>query len=150
MDAFTSPDGALRVAIAALLAVVGYRLARPARAADWLAVLAYVGALAAVLLAERGAAPAAAPPIAFRVVGALLLVGGLLVAGAPARAARTAAPAGARPPPPTLAPRERWLVHGGLALVLMGQLLRAPTRPAVAAVAAAAAVLAATAWLGRR
>jgi hypothetical protein len=154
LDAFTSPEGALRLAIAALLAVVGYRLARPERGGDWLAVLAYAGALGAVLLAERAAPAGAEPGVAPRAAGAALLVLGLVVAGSAARAARRAAPPPARgarpPPPPPLAPRARPRVHAGLALVLCGHLLRAPTAAGGAAVAVALAVLAATAWLAAR
>jgi hypothetical protein len=151
LDALTSPDGALRLAIAALLAVVGHRLARPARGADWLGFLAYAGALAALYLAERAAAPAPPVDVAVRGAGALLLVGGLVLAGAPARAARRALPAGVRPPPAEpLAARGRRLVHAGLALVLAGQLLRAPTPRGAAAVLVAAVLLAATAGISRR
>lgn len=160
MDAITSPEGALRLAITVLLAVVGYRVARPTRGRDWVAVLAYVGALAAVLVGER-AAPAAPPHLAVRALGALLLLAGLLVAGAAVRAARRAFPpappapraAGRpapRPPALVVAPGDRPVVHAGLALVLAGQFLRAPTQLGAMAVAAAVLVLAATGWAGAR
>jgi hypothetical protein len=148
MERLTSPEGALGLAIVALLVVLGHRLARPARAADWLAVGAYAGALVAIYLGARaGPADAAGAQagVALRLAGALALLAGVLVAGSGVRARlRAATPRTGLAPVP---PGERARTHAGLALVLAGQLLRAPTRlGAVAALVAAGAL----AWAGWR
>jgi hypothetical protein len=127
MDDLTSPAGAIALAVSALLLVVGYRLARPDRGLEWLGVGAYAVALAGILLGSRGLLPgesfAPGPPL--RLGGVVMIAAGLLLAGAPARARRRAAIAGrpeASPPRPRLDQ-----VYGGLALVLVGQLARAPS-----------------------
>lgn len=141
MDDLTSPSGSVALAVSALLLVVGYRLARPGRGRDWLALAAYAVALAAQLLGARGVLPGpaftAAPAV--RIAGAALLVAGLLVAGIPARAQRRAAIEGrARP----TTPRGFDPVYAGLGLVLVGQLARMPSFAGAIATIAAAAVCA--------
>ena len=136
----TSPEASVSLAISALLLVIGFRLAHPARSREWLAVFAYAAALAAQFLGTRGGLPGGliAPGIALRIVGAALLVVGLVVAGSSSRARRRAA---AAHDSPELLPHGQALdpVHAGLALVLVGQLLRGPS------VAGGAMVLIATA-----
>jgi hypothetical protein len=147
MDELTSPGGAVALAISALLLVVGYRLARPERGREWLAVAAYGAALAAQLLGARGLlpGPALSAGPALRIAGALLLVGGLLVAGGPSRAQRRAVRE-RRPGPPA----RSGAVYAGLGLVLAGQLARGPSSAGAIAAAAAMAVLAATAAAAQR
>jgi hypothetical protein len=140
MDELTSPQGSVALAISALLLVAGYRLARPERAREWLAIAAYAVALAGILLGARGVLPGATtvPGPALRLAGAALVVAGLVVAGKPSRDRRravTAAPS--RPAAPL--PRAG-VAYAGLALVLVGQLARAPSLGGAAA--AGAAVLA--------
>lgn len=151
-ELLTTPAGSLALAITALLLVLGHRLASPRRAAEWLGVGAYAAALVVQLLGARGLLPGAvlAPGTALRVLGGVLLVSGLVVAGTAARARRRAASAavrrhaggpggasGATPPARAARPARLDPVHAGLALVAAGQLLRAPS------VAGAIAVLAA-------
>jgi hypothetical protein len=139
MDELTSPQGSVALAVSALLLVVGYRLARPDRVREWLAVAAYAAALAAQLLAARGLLPGPAHPAgpALRLAGAAVLVVGLVVAGQPSRARRRAALAGRPAPPARLARLDP--AYAGLALVVLGQLARAPTLAGAAATAVAAA-----------
>jgi protein-S-isoprenylcysteine O-methyltransferase Ste14 len=139
MDDLTSPAGALALAISALLLVVGYRLARPDRSREWLAIGAYAAAHVALLLGARGLLPGAAlvPGPALRIGGVALLAAGLLLAGAPARARRRPAIAGSLA---GSAPGRRLdPVYAGLALVLVGQLARSPS--VAGGVAALAGVL---------
>jgi hypothetical protein len=130
MDALTSPAGSVAVAIAALLVVLGFRLARPERAREWLAVAAYAAALAVQAFGALGLLPGAVhePELALRGVGAALLVVGLVVAGGPTRARRRGATSTSTP------------TYAGLALVAIGQLLRGPS--AAGAIATVVAVLA--------
>lgn len=143
MDQLTSPQGTLGLAITALLLVVGYRLARPERAREWVAVGAYAAALVAQHLGARGLLPG--PPLAtgpaVRLVGSALLVAGLILAGTSARARRRAAlraRAAAAPAEP-VAPRVD-AAHAGLALVVVAQLLRQPSTGAAVAAGVAVAV----------
>lgn len=143
VDALTSPEGALALATAALLLVVGLRLAGPRGAAGWAGGGAYAASLAATLLGGLGVVPgpALAPPLALRLAGAAAVVAGLLVAGARARrAARAAGGAAAAAP-------SAW---AGLALVLVGQLARAPSAAGALGLAAAAAGLGWAAASARR
>lgn len=137
MDTLTSPAGSLAIAISALLLVLGFRLARPARTREWLAIAAYAGALFAQTLGAVGflGGPPAAPGAPQRLGGAALLVAGILLAGGPARArGRAAATPGAAA---AQAPGSFDPVYAGLALVLAGQLLRGPSRPGAIAVGVA-------------
>ncbi|WP_242336103.1 MULTISPECIES: hypothetical protein [unclassified Anaeromyxobacter] len=136
MSALTSPAGSLAIAISALLLVIGFRLAAPGRLREWLAVAAYAGALAAQALGALGLfGPASVPAMSQRIAGAAFLVAGILLAGGPSRARRRTAlgvPASQAPAPPRVDP-----VYAGLALVLVGQLLRGPSRVGATAVAVA-------------
>jgi hypothetical protein len=148
MDALTSPEGSVALALCALLVVVGYRLARPDRGREWLAIAAYAAALVASLLGARGLlpGPTAAVAPAVRLAGAALLVLGLLLAGQPSRARRRAArraPGEATRAPPLD------LVYAGLAVVLAGQLARAPSLAGGIATAAGVLVCLAVAATGR-
>jgi hypothetical protein len=131
MDVLTSPTGSLAIAISALLLVMGFRLARPARTREWLALAAYAGALVALTLGAFGLleGPAAAPGLGLRLAGLGVLVAGLLLAGSAARAwtrAAADARAGAAVGAAAGAPKSRTVdpVYAGLALILVGQLLR--------------------------
>lgn len=148
MDALTSASGSLAVAISALLLVMGFRLARPARAREWVALAAYAAALAVQTLGALGLlGEAPVPPAAgLRVAGAIALVAGILLAGTPARERRRAAISGAPLPPPR---RGIDPVYAGLALVTLGQLLRGPSRAGAVAVAVAALVAAWVAFTPR-
>lgn len=146
LEALTSPAGALALAVAALLVVLGRRLAPPRGTAGRLAFGAYAASLAATLLGGLRLLPGPAPAasLGLRLAGAALLVAGLLVAGSPARRARAAAQAGAAPPPTPPA------AHAGLTLVLLGQLLRAPSAAGAAGVAVAALAHGWAAWTAQR
>jgi hypothetical protein len=143
MDVLTSPTGSLAIAISALLLVMGFRLARPVRTREWLAIAAYAGALVALTLGALGLleGPAAAPGLALRLAGLGVLVAGLLLAGSAARArtraaahAHAGAAAGAGAPQPTAIDP----VYAGLALILVGQLLRGgPSRAGAVSVGVA-------------
>jgi hypothetical protein len=139
MDELTSPQGAVALAVSALLLVLGYRLARPVRGREWLALGAYALALVAQLLGARGLlpGPALVPGLSLRIAGGVLLVAGLLLAGKPSRARRRGAIAAL---PRAASPRRPDPVYAGLGLVVVGQLARAPSL--AAAVATIVAVLA--------
>jgi hypothetical protein len=146
MDELTSPHGSLALAIAALLVVFGFRLARPAGARAWLAFVAYAAALVLQALGARGLLPGPARDAGtgLRLAGAALLVAGLLLAGKPTRARRRPA----APAAPAVAAEGRLdPVHAGLALVLVGQLLRGPSLAGAIAVLVAVAV---NGWLAAR
>lgn len=149
MDSLTSPDGALGLATTVLVIVVGYRVARPERRPDWLAVLGYAGAMAVIFLGGRGSPDRAATHLALRLVGAAALLVGLVVAGAGVRASRRGVPprdAAASPLPR----HSRPLVHAGLLLALVGQLLRAPTQIGALALGVALVPLAWASWASWR
>lgn len=150
MDELTSPSGSVALALSALLLVVGYRLARPDRGREWLALAAYAAALVAQFLGARGLLPGAAFTAgpALRIGGAMLLVVGLFVAGKPSRARRRAAIEGRAQSSPV--PRALDPVYAGLSLVLVGQLARAPSLPGAVATIAAAAVCTSVALTPRR
>ena len=143
MDELTSPQGSLALALAALLLVVGIRLAKPSRGREWSAVVAYAVAVVGQTLGARGILPgtvvAAGAPM--RVLGAILLVAGLVMVGSQERARRRAAtgasateraPTAGRPDP----------VYAGLAVVLLGLLLREPSAAGAIAAGVAAPFLA--------
>lgn len=140
MDVLTSPAGSLAIAISALLLVMGFRLARPVRTREWLAIAAYAGALFAQTLGAVGflGDPVVAPGTPQRLAGAALLVAGILLAGGPSRARRraaTSAPAARAPDARSFDP-----VYAGLALILVGQLLRGPSRAGAISVAVAVVI----------
>lgn len=142
MDDLTSPTGSLGAAIVALLFVVGYRLLRPSRGRDWLALAAYAAGLAGQFLGAHGLLPGRAlvPGAALRIGGAALLVAGLVVAGRPSRTRRRTPDGDAEASNPS---RRGWdPVATGLALVLLGQLARTPSHAGVVATAGAVAVCA--------
>jgi len=143
MDRLTTPEGALGLAVVALLVVLGYRLARPERGPDWIVLAAYAGALATIYGGAR-AVPARDPGLVLRLTGAAALLAGVVLAGTAMRARRRdpAARAGLAP----IARAERPRIHAGLALVVAGQLLRAPTLLGLVAAAVAGAALAWGAW----
>lgn len=149
MDSLTSPDGALGLAITSLVIVVGYRVARPERGADWLGVLGYAVAMVVIYLGDRGSPDRAATHFALRLVGAAALVVGLVLAGAGVRASRKGLPPrGAAAAP--LPRHARPLVHAGLSLALVGQLLRAPTTLGGIALGIALVTLGWAAWTAWR
>ncbi|MGB8929952.1 MAG: hypothetical protein WCC48_01745 [Anaeromyxobacteraceae bacterium] len=142
MDELTSPQGSLALGLAALLLVMGFRLARPGRAREWGALVAYLAAVVAQILGARGILPGAVVQAgaASRIVGAVLLVVGLIMAGTPARARRRAA-AGVATARERI-PGRMDPVYAGLAVVLLGHLLREPSAAGVIAVGLAAPFLA--------
>jgi hypothetical protein len=127
LDQLTSPQGSVALAISALLLVFGFRLARPDRPREWLAVVAYAAALVAQTLGAQGLlpGPVLAAGTALRLAGAALLVLGLLLAGQSSRARRRAAMSGETWPERGATSFDP--VYGGLALVAIGQLLRGPS-----------------------
>jgi hypothetical protein len=147
MDELGSPAGSLAIAIAALLLVLGFRLARPARAREWASAVAYAAGLVVQALGAAGLLPGGrvAPGVALRLAGAGLVVGGILLAGKRTRDRRRGAPAAAAAGPAAADP-----VHAGLALVLVGQLLRGPSLAGAVAVLAALAVVGFAAATPRR
>lgn len=142
MIELTSPQGTIELAIAALLLVLGYRLARPSRSREWAAFAAYAAGLAGQLLGAsgllRGTVYASGAPL--RILGAAALLTGLVIAGAPARARRRAMSNGN----PIPAGRAAAAAHAGLALALVGQFARGPSTAGLAPVLVGAAV---NAWV---
>lgn len=149
LEALTSTPGALALAIAALLLALGLRLAPRQGAAARAAAAAYAASLAVTLLGGLGIlpGPAFAAPLPLRLVGAAAIFAGLLTAGA---LAGRRGPREPRRATWSAAPRRRAAVHGGLALVLLGQLLRAPSAAGALGLAAAALVHGWAAWSPRR
>jgi len=138
LDVLQTPQGAISLAVAVLAAVMGVRLLGPDRLGgrSVAAAIAYAAALAVTWFGGSGVlARSPEPPLTVRLAGAALLVFGLLQAGRAARERAGRADAGAT--------RK---VLGGLAMVLAGQVLRAPSPAGIAAALAAAAVLAWAAW----
>lgn len=146
LDALTSPAGALALAVAALLLVLGLRLAPRRGAAGRAAAAAYAASLAATLLGALRVlpGPALAAPLPLRLAGAAAIFAGLLAAGALVRRRRRGGTTGGA------APRAPGAVYAGLVLVLLGQLLRAPSAAGVLGVAVAAMAHGWAAWAARR
>lgn len=142
MDELTSPQGSLALALAALLLVVGFRLAHPGRGREWGALVAYSVAVVAQTLGARAILPGTVVPAGapVRILGAALLVVGLVLAGSPARARRRAAGAPAAGRAPTAGRLDP--VYAGLAVVLLGHLLREPSAAGAIAAGVAAPLLA--------
>jgi hypothetical protein len=155
VERLTSPEGSVSLAITALLLVLGFRLARPRRLLEWLAVVAFAGALVVQHLAARGLLPARSldAGLALRLAGTALLVAGLVLAGTSTRARVRAAMAAARGSPsgqpgqPGARAPER--VYPGLALVAIGQLLRGPSTAGALAVGVAVVLCGVAALSGR-
>jgi protein-S-isoprenylcysteine O-methyltransferase Ste14 len=148
MSELLTPAGSLALAVAALQLVLGWRFTLPERGRDVAGFLLYAAAVGLGFAAARGLLPAS-PPLAgafpLRLAGAALLLGGLALAGA-SQKARLLAGRGALA---TSGPygRLRHPLYVGLALVLAGGALRAPTELGLAA---AALAIAHYAWLGLR
>jgi protein-S-isoprenylcysteine O-methyltransferase Ste14 len=124
---FNSPEASLGVAIAALLLLLGFRFARPDSPREWLAFVGYAGAIVSTFLASRGVlpGPAADAGQAVRLLGAAVLVLGLVLAGSAVKAGRLGLQEGLAGSGPYRRVRHTpWL---GLALVLVGFLARAPS-----------------------
>lgn len=146
MDTYTAPEGALGLALTALLVVVGYRLARPRGPLAWAAALAYVAALVSSFLGARGVHGADGPPAGVRIPGALAIVAGLVIAGAALRASGRVE----RTHSAVTGPARQAGVHAGLALVLVGQLARAPSQVGAYVTAMAVLILAVAAFASWR
>lgn len=142
MDELTSPQGSLALGLAALLLVMGFRLARPGRAREWGALVAYSAAVVAQTLGARGILPGAVVQAgaAPRILGAVLLIVGLVMAGSSARARRRAAMGLATERERTQGHMDP--VYAGLAVVLLGHLLREPSAAGAIAAGVAAPFLA--------
>jgi protein-S-isoprenylcysteine O-methyltransferase Ste14 len=143
VEKLTSAEGSLALAITALLLVMGFRLARPARGREWGAITTYATAIVLTLLAAHGLLPGPPPPTPaapVRIAGAALLVSGLLLAGA-AAGVRASTPAGELA---TTGPysRVRHPLYIGLVLVVIGNVVRAPSTAGLLSAAAAAVVYA--------
>jgi hypothetical protein len=147
VNQLTSPHGSIELAITALLVVLGYRLIRPARAREWIGIAAFAAGLAAQLLGCSGLLRGTVLAVGLwqRVLGAVALVAGLVLAGTPARARRRTPARAAAAPANALAAG-----HAGLALVVAGQFLRGPSTSGLIPVAVATAVNAALAFVARR
>ncbi len=148
MSELLTPAGSLALAIAALQLVLGWRFTLPERGRDVAGFLLYAAAVGLGFAAARGLVPASPPlagPLALRLGGAALLLGGLALAGA-SQKARLLAGRGALA---TSGPyrRLRHPLYVGLALVLAGGALRAPT---ALGIAAAVVAVAHHAWLAVR
>ncbi len=128
MDTLLSAEGSLTVAISALAIVLGYRFTLPERGRDFGALLVYVAAIGVTLAAGHGLIPRAGafePGLALRIPGSMLLIAGILLAGASFRT-RLEAGRGALA---TRGPysRVRHPLYLGLGMVLVGHLLRLPS-----------------------
>jgi protein-S-isoprenylcysteine O-methyltransferase Ste14 len=145
MGSLLTPEGSLALAIAALVAVLGWRFTLPERARDFGGVLVFVAAVAVGLLGGRGLLPGTEPAAAggaARIGGAAGLVAGLLLAGASFKARLLAGRRALAATGPYA--RLRHPLYVGLALVLAGHLARAPSRAGALAVLVA---LGQYAWL---
>jgi len=148
MSELLTPAGSLALAIAALQLVLGWRFTLPERGRDVAGFLLYAAAVGLGFAAARGLLPGSPPlggALALRVGGAALLLGGLALAGA-SQKARLLAGRGALATSGPYA-RLRHPLYVGLALVLAGGVLRAPTGLGVAA---AAVAIVHYAWLALR
>lgn len=140
MEQVLSPEGSLALAVAALVAVLGWRFTLPERGRDLAAVLVFVAAVAVTFAAGSGLVPGGGPvaaPLSVRVVGAALLVAGLLLAGRSFKARLLAGRGHLAEAGPYA--RIRHPLYAGLALVLVGHLLRLPSRAGALAVTIALA-----------
>jgi protein-S-isoprenylcysteine O-methyltransferase Ste14 len=146
VESLLSPEGSLALAIAALLAVLGWRFTLPERGRDFAGVLVFVAVVALTFAAGRGLIPGTGAVVAgplLRLGGAALLVLGLLLAGASFKA-RLRAGRGRHPEVGPYA-RIRHPLYAGLTLVLVGHLLRLPSQVGALAVLAAVAQYV---WMG--
>ncbi len=128
MESLLSAEGSLTVAISALAIVLGYRFTLPERGRDFAGLLVYVAAIGVTLAAAHGLVPRAGafePGLALRVPGSLMLILGIVLAGASFRA-RLEAGRGALATGGPYA-RVRHPLYLGLGLVLVGHLLRLPS-----------------------
>lgn len=146
MEALLSPEGSLALAIAALVVVLGWRFTLPERGRDFAGTLVLIAAVAVTFAAGRGLLPGAEPVAvgaAPRISGSVLLVLGLLLAGASFKARLVAG----RNRLATTGPyaRLRHPLYAGLTLVLVGLLVRSPSRAGALAVLVAVAQYV---WLG--
>lgn len=128
MTELLTSEGLLALAIAVLELVLGWRFTLPERSRDLLGFGGYAAAVAIGFLAGRGHVAASPPwpaPLALRLAGTALLLGGLFLAGASSKARLLAG----RGRPATTGPyaRIRHPLHLGLTLVLIGGCLRAPS-----------------------
>jgi hypothetical protein len=146
LNLFASAEASLGVAIAVLLVVLGFRLARPGSSRGWAALLGYGLAIAATLLADRGIllGPAIEAGTLLRLSGAAVLVVGLLLAGSAARA--RALPAADTRAGSSSHRRMFPRTAVGLALVLLGFLARSPSLAGGIAVLLDLALVAWAAW----
>lgn len=146
MSELLTPEGTLALAIAVLELVLGWRFTLPERGRDLLGPGVFAAAVVVGFLAGLGYIPASPPwpnPMPLRIAGAVLLLGGLFLAGASSKAR----PLAGRGRLATGGPYA-WIRHPlyvGLALALAGAWLRAPSTLGGLVAAAAAA---AYAWLG--
>ena len=128
MDSLTSPEGSLGLALTVLVLVLGYRFSQPERARDWGALASFAGALGVAFAAGRGLLDAGeGPPPALpgRLAGGVLLLGGLVLAGAAWKARRATAPGQLTTQGPY--GRVRHPLFVGLVLALVGYVLRTPS-----------------------
>lgn len=146
MDAILTAEGSLALAISALAIVLGWRFTLPVRGRDLGGVAVYAATLGVTFAAAHGLVPRAgaleAGPAA-RLVGGALVILGLALAGASYRARLRAG----RGRLATAGPYA-WIrqpLHAGLALVLLGHLLRLPSSVGLLATAIALASRALTA-----
>jgi protein-S-isoprenylcysteine O-methyltransferase Ste14 len=146
VESVLTPEGSLALAISALVVMLGWRFTLPVRGRDFAGVVVYIAAIAVSFAAGRGllpgGGPVAAGPVA-RLGGAALLVAGLLLAGASFKARLLAGRGHLAEAGPYA--RIRHPLYAGLALVLVGHLLRLPSRAGALAVTIA---LVQYLWLG--
>ena len=126
MESVLTAEGSLGLAITALVIALGWRFMAPNRGREFGAAFLYATSAALVFAAGRGIVPGARPVAAglpLRLVGACLLVGGLLLAAASFRARTTAGRTHLAVGGPYA--RLRHPLYIGLGMVLVGHLLRA-------------------------
>lgn len=135
MESVLSPEGSLALAISALVVVLGWRFALPERGRDFAGILVFVTAVVLTFAVGRGLVPGSGPTAAgpfLRVTGGALIVAGLLLAGASFKARLLAGRGRLAATGPYA--RIRHPLYAGLALVLVGHLLRLPSQPGALAV----------------
>ena len=146
MGGVFTAEGSLALAISALVVVLGWRFTLPARGRDLGGLAVYVLALGVTYAAAYGLLPRSgaveAPPAA-RLVGGALMILGLALAGGAYRARLQAGRGHLTRGGPYA--RIRQPLHLGLALVLLGHLLRLPSSVGLLATAVGLASQALTA-----
>ena len=140
MESVLSPEGSLALAISALVVVLGWRFALPERGRDFAGMLVFVTAVVLTFAVGRGLIPGSGPTRPGRFCGSPAAHWSSSASCSPARRFKARLLAG-RGRLAVTGPyaRIRHPLYAGLALVLVGHLLRLPSQPGALAVVVALA-----------